>query len=152
MVALQQSPVALHSEPSRIRLIDEVDVNPWMLGLAQRRYSNRFDFQAGELWVKGIVLRQPMVFLPIRTDNAFCIGMISANPWLPAEWHAHIAMVAAEEGKMWDAMALLRESVEWAKRRKCVDWRMNSQTSFDLAPMARRLGAVEDPGCWKVDL
>jgi hypothetical protein len=123
-----------------------------MVELAVQRYSNRFDFQAGEMWVRGIVLRQPMVFLPVRTDHAFAISMISANPWMPAEWHAHIAMVCAEEGFMWDAMALLRESVAWARRRKCIDWRINSDTGFDLQPMALRLGADEVRGSFKVDL
>ena len=121
-----------------------------MLDLAKRRYSNRFDFQAGELWIRNITLKQPMVFLPIRTDHAFAIAMISANPWLPSEWHAHTAMVCAEEGKMWEALTLIRECVAWAKRRNCVDWRINSQTGYDLAPLARRVGAKEEGGCFAV--
>lgn len=123
-----------------------------MVQLAKRRYSNRFDIQSAEMWVRNIVLKQPMVFLPIRTDNAFCIAMISANPWLPADWHAHIAMVCADDGKMWEAMALLRETLSWATRRNCVDWKLNSETVFQLGPLARRLGAVEELGTFKVAL
>ena len=135
----------------RHRLIREECV-PWMVALAHRRYPNNFDIQSAEMWFRNIVLKQPMVFCPIRTDHAFCVAMVSANPWLPAELHSHIAMVCAEDGKMWDAMLLLRESLAWAKRRGCVDWRLGSETLFELAPMAKRVGAVEDTGTWKVRL
>ena len=123
-----------------------------MVELAKKKYSNRFDIQAGELWFRGIALRQPMGFLPIRTDDAFCVGMITANPWTPTEYHAIVSLICAEDGKIYDALTLLRECLAWARRRKCVDWRINSETAFDLRPMARRLGAVEDTGTYKVTL
>jgi hypothetical protein len=114
-----------------------------MVELAKRRYDNRFDFQAAEMWVRNIVLKQPMVFLPIRTDDAFLVGLISVIPWLPAEWEAGIVMVCAEPGKIWQAMALIRESLAWAKRRRCTEWRLTSETAADVWPLAKRLGVTE---------
>ena len=45
---------------------------------------------------------------------------------------------------MWEAMKLLRASIAWARKRKCVRWRMSSDTDYDLAAMARRLGVNEE--------
>lgn len=114
-----------------------------MAELAQRRYPNNFDIQAAELWVRNIVLKGPMVFLPIRTDDAFCISMITLTPWFPNDWEAVVVMICADDGKMWQALALLRESLAWAGRRNCADWRLSSETSYDIEPLARRLGAEE---------
>lgn len=88
-------------------------------------------------------MKGPLAFWPVRTDDAFLIAMISSVPWLPAEWECNIPMVCADDGAAWQAMALLRESVEWAKRRRCATWRVVSETDFDLGPMAVRLGATE---------
>jgi hypothetical protein len=49
---------------------------------------------------------------------------------------------------MWEAVMLLRASIEWAKRRKCSLWRISSETDFDLEPIARKLGAVEPSTRW----
>jgi hypothetical protein len=124
------------------RLILEGDV-PWQVDLAKRRYPASFDFLAGEMWMRNIVLKGPMMFLPIRTDNAFLVAFISTTPWRPSEAECNVTMVCAEEGAMWDAMILLRASIEWGKRRKCTIWRLSSETDFDLEPIALKLGAHE---------
>lgn len=136
-----ERPIVAHS----IRLVLEGDINPWMVGLAKRRYPNNFDFQAAELWMRNVVLKQPMVFLPIRTDHAFLVALISLIPWTPADPEASVVMVCADDGCMWEAMTLLRESLAWAKRRKCVNWNVSSETAYDMAPLAQRLGAVVNP-------
>jgi hypothetical protein len=124
------------------RLILESDV-PWMVDLGNRRYGNQYDRFGTEMWFRNIVLRGPMMFFPERTDNAFCITMISTTPWRPEAAEANVTLVCAEEGCMWEAIMLLRASIEWAKRRKCSLWRLSSETDFDLAPMAAKLGATE---------
>jgi hypothetical protein len=63
-------------------------------------------------------------------------------PWLPAEFEANVVAVCADDGGMWEALRLLRVSVEWGKRRKCSSWRLTSENN-DLAMLARRLGATE---------
>jgi hypothetical protein len=114
-----------------------------MLALAKQRYSNRTDWAAAEMWFRNIVLKGPMVFLPLRTDHAFLVGMITVVPWRPAEWEAIMMWLCSEDGFMWEALALLREGAAWAKRRKCVEFRISSETTFDIAPLAKRIGAKE---------
>jgi hypothetical protein len=125
-------------------VIVEDDV-PWMVALARRRYPNNFDIQAAELWFRNIVLKQPLVFLPLRTEGAFLVVLISVIPWLPTEWEANVAMICADDGKLWEAMTLVRESIHWAERRKCAKWHISSETGFDIAPMALRVGAKPAP-------
>lgn len=142
MVAVQQLLGARRAGRVEPRLITDADV-PWMVELAHRRYSNRFDHQAGEMWVRGVVLRSPLMFWPMRTDNAFLIAMLSIEPWLPTETRCHVAMICADHDCMWEAVGLLRASIEWARRRRCAEWRIESATDFDLAPIALKLGAKE---------
>jgi hypothetical protein len=124
------------------RLILEADV-PWMMDLGNRRYGNQYDRFGTEMWFRNIVLRGPMMFWPCRTDNAFCIAMISTTPWRPEAAECNVVLVCAEDGHMWEAITLLRGSIDWAKRRKCSLWRLSSETSFDLEPIAAKLGATE---------
>jgi hypothetical protein len=124
------------------RLILELDV-PWMVDLGNRRYGNQYDRFGTEMWFRNIVLRGPMMFWPARTDNAFCVAMISTTPWRPEAAECNVVLVCAEDGHMWEAIALLRASLAWAKRRKCSLWRLSSETDFDLASIAAKLGATE---------
>ena len=124
------------------RLLTEGDT-PWMLDLGDRRYPDRYDRLGTEQWYRNIVLKGPMMFLPLRTDNAFLIAMLSTTPWTPATPECNIVLVCAEEGRMYEAITLLRASIEWAKRRKCSLWRLSSETDFDLQPIAFKLGARE---------
>lgn len=114
-----------------------------MHDVGDRRYHERYDRLGVEGWVRNIVLKGPMMFLPLRSDNAFLIAMLSTTPWMPAVPECNIALVCADEGAMWEAVMLLRASIEWAKRRKCSLWRVSSETDFDLEPIAFKLGARE---------
>lgn len=98
---------------------------------------------AVEAWFRNIVLRQPFTFLYVRTDDAFLVGVINIIPWQPGELEFMVALVYADDGCMWQAVKLLRFSIEWARKRKCADWRLSSETTRELGPIARRLGAVE---------
>lgn len=114
-----------------------------MQELGDRRYPGKYDRLGVEMWVRNIVLKGPMMFLPIRTDNAFMIAMLSTTPWVPQTPECNVALVCADDGCMWEAVMLLRASIEWAKRRKCSLWRLSSETDFDLEPIALKLGARE---------
>lgn len=129
-------------QKQQLRLITENDI-AWMVELGDRRYSGRYDRLGVEMWFRNIVLKGPMMFLPIRSDNAFLIAMLSTTPWVPQTPEANVALVCADEGAMWEAVMLLRASIEWAKRRKCSLWRVSSETDFDLEPIALKLGAKE---------
>lgn len=129
----------LVSEP---RLLTENDI-PWLYDICRRRYSSKYDPIATELWFRNTVLKQPMFFCPQRTDRAFCISQLSAQYWLPTEYNCNIAFIAAEEGAGWEALKLLRCSIEWANKRKCTTWAVASDTPVDLKALALRVGAEE---------
>lgn len=147
MVAIQQLSTAFHREPTvlsppRHRVVVEDDI-PWMADLAKRRYPGHYDIEAGEMWMRNIVLKQPVVFYPCRTDNAFMVTLISLLPWLPGEPEASVVMLCDEEGAIWDTIRLARASLQWAIRRNCHRWGFNSDTAYDVGPIAQRLDIVQ---------
>jgi hypothetical protein len=98
---------------------------------------------ATEGWFRNIVLRAPLVFLPVRLDGAFLIGALNIIPWAPGELEANVVLVVADEGRMWEAIELLRLSIDWAKTRRATEWRLTSETEREFGPIALRLGAKE---------
>lgn len=123
-----------------------------MVELAKRRYPVNFDIRSAEGWFRQIVLKQPMVFLPIRTDDAFLVALVACVPWKPADLECNVALVCANDGKMWEALALIRDSIEWAKQRGCAEWHMSSETSYNLGPIAQRVGGEVCPPRYLVRL
>ena len=113
----------------------------WMCALGRRRYPNNYDATGADAWFCEIVIKSPLMFRAARTDNAFCISMLSCNPWTPTEFEVHCVAVCAEDGHMWDTLALLRDSIAFARMRKCERWNITSETAFDLGPLAMRVGA-----------
>lgn len=125
------------------RLLTEADL-PWLSELFARRYATyAYDPVTAEGWFRNRVLKEPMLFLPQRTDDAFCISMLSVTPWMPAEYETNVVVICAEDNVIWQSLKLLRASVEWAKLRRCKTWRISSDTSNDVVLLAQRLGAEE---------
>ena len=125
------------------RLLTEADI-PWLGELFAKRYRNYpYDPVSAEGWFRNRVLKEPMLFLPQRTDNAFCISMLSVTPWIPADYETNIVVICAEDNATWESVSLLRASIEWAKLRRCKAWRVSSDTDNDVLPLAKRLGATE---------
>ena len=116
---------------------------PWLSALCKRRYSNKYDAYTTERWFIQKVLREPLLFYSVRSDDAFLIAILSYMPWLPADLEVNVIFVCAEPGAVWQAAELLRHSIDWAKRRGAKCWRLSSDTDFELAPLARRVGAKE---------
>lgn len=115
----------------------------WLYDLCKKKYAHRYDSATTEGWFRNVVLKQPIMFLAQRTENAFCITMLSISPWLPTEVDANVIFICADDEHLWEAMKLLRSSVEWARARKSTRWRLSSDTEKELAPFARRIGASE---------
>ena len=146
MGAVRQLPVTFHRQsdvlaPKAYRLAQDSDVE-WMADLSRQRYPGNYDIEAAEMWMRNIVLKQPMVFYPIRTDHAFMVTLIALLPWLPGEPEANVVMLCAEDGHVWDSVKLARASLDWAIRRNCFKWGFNSDTTFDIGPIAERMGLV----------
>jgi hypothetical protein len=123
-------------------LLTENDL-PWLIFLCKKKYESRYDPISTEQWFRNIVLKSPLMFLPVRMPNSFMICMLSTLPWIPSEFDCNVVFICADDGHMWEAMKLLRHSIEWAKKRKCKRWRLCSDTETDLTMMARRVGAWE---------
>lgn len=138
MVDLREPPGTL--QKSEIRLMHEGDL-PWLAYLCKKRYSHRYDQEGTEGWFRNIVLKAPLLFYPARTDNAFVITMLSCLPWLPNEWAADVIFTCADNGAMWEVISLLRRSVEWSRSRRISIWRLCSDTDYNIAPLAHRVGA-----------
>lgn len=123
-----------------VRPVTSDDV-PWCRALFIKRYPNNFDADCTEAWLREIVLRGPMNFHAVRTDDALCISLITAFPWLPTEPTVNVVSIIAEYGAIWQAVAVLRASIAWARSRKATSWRCQSDVDVtDLEPLMRRLG------------
>jgi hypothetical protein len=117
-----------------------------MHGIFARRYPNNYDATSADAWMAETVLKAPLMFLALRNDDAFLIGSLSLQPWLPNDIEFNVIVAAAELGKVWSTLPLLRTSVEWARYRRAVRWRFQSDTSNDIMPLMRRIGAnVQEP-------
>lgn len=132
-------------------LLSENDL-PWLRNLFGKKYDKGFDALTTENWFRNIVLKNPMMFYPVRLANSFLIAMLSCLPWLPSQFDCNIICVCADDGAMWETMKLLRSSVDWARNRKCKHWMLASDTAFDLAPMAKRMDARELWPRYMIDL
>lgn len=115
----------------------------WGVWLAKKRYPKSYDALGSEAWMRNIVLKQPLMFLAQRTENAFCISMLSVKPWTPSDTECNVAALCTDDGAMWEGLNLLRWSIKWAQLRKCAFWQMSSDTDYDFTMLARRLGATE---------
>ena len=119
----------------------EADV-PWLDYLCKKRYSREYDPEGTTAWFINRVLTAPIMFYAARTQDAFCITMLSTVPWIPMAIEANVVFLCADDDCMWQAMRLLRCSIVWSRRRKCTLWRLSSDTDYNFRPIARRLGAT----------
>ena len=121
-----------------IRSIAADDI-PWAMSLAHRRYEGHFD--PGVALVAGTNAMRLPTALAWRTDHGFLIANIVASVWHPKQRSLHILAICVEEGHHWEAVALLRASVKWAKEQGCQKWWLTSETESKVDAMARRCGA-----------
>ncbi|HEX3520767.1 MAG TPA: hypothetical protein VHT52_01615 [Stellaceae bacterium] len=119
------------------------DDSDWIEYLCKKRYDQHYDSYSSLAWFKNNVLKNPMMFYAVRSADAFTITMLSGIPWLAGELEANVVFICADDDCMWQAIRLLRCSIEWARRRRCTVWRVSSDTDYDLRPLALRLGATE---------
>ena len=124
------------------RLFTEQDIF-WVVWLGRKRYPKDYDPMGAEGWLRNTVLKQPLMFLPMRTQNAFAVSMISVKPWTPSVNECHLAAICCDDGAMYEGVKLCRWSIEWAKLRKCSLWSMSSDTEYDFTMLAKRIGATE---------
>jgi hypothetical protein len=108
--------------------------------LCKRRYPPEYDAANADAWMRHVVLKNPQQYYATRTANAFQITNLTCTPWRPSDFKADIVFICADEGKMWEALPLLKDSIKWARDRKAYEWRFETETDFDLKPLMQRLG------------
>lgn len=114
---------------------------PWMLDISRRRFGSDFDQIACEGWFFTEVLPKYGLYLPIRTSNAFLIALLNSMPWEPSVLRAHVLLLVSDEDAVWEAIRLLRASVEWARSRKCKSWHYHWDEG-DALTLCARVGAM----------
>ena len=134
-----------------MRRLSTLDL-PWLAYLCRKKYSDSYDADLTAQWFTEQVLRNPLMYYAIRTDNAFCIAYINTFPWLPGESDCNVNFICADDGKMWEAVRLLRATIDWAKRRNCKNWWLAGDTDIDLKMIAWRLQAREQWPRFKLQL
>lgn len=102
--------------------------------------------------MREVVLKNPLKFYAIRTDDALCITVMTETPWQPNAREVGVIVVLADWTKVWQTLPLLRASVNWARKRKGVVWRFQSDTEYDIGPLMQRIGAVEDRPRYQINL
>jgi hypothetical protein len=115
----------------------------WVTEINKRRYPTRFDAEATALWIRNVVLRNPLVFCAIRNDHSYVIAHLAVIPWFPRSIECNTCIVCADIGHMWRVIPVLRSAVEWARRHRASAFRITSQTEFDLGPIAKRLNMTK---------
>jgi hypothetical protein len=111
----------------------------WVVGLGMQRYGNHYDAGGGlEALTQAMRLKSAIAW---RTDHGFLIGNIVTTLWAPKFPTLHCLAICTEEGHHWEAIELLRESIEWARKRGCRRWLLNSDTDHRIDALAFRVGA-----------
>ena len=123
------------------RLITVNDI-PWILSLAHERYRP-FDPGRALSWIVDAI-NNPRSCC-IRSDDAFCFAGLGGYFWFPKEPECFVVLLCAAEGKHWQAVRLLRETIEWAREQGCTKWWLSSDTDYEFRALAKRVGAVERP-------
>ena len=89
------------------------------------------------------MLKNPIQYYATRTADAFQVTNLTTTPWQPQNFRADIVFICVDHGKLWQAFPLLRDSIQWARDRKAVQWRFESETMYDLKPIMEKLGVRE---------
>ena len=126
-----------------MRCITEDDI-PWIIQLGVRRYPNNYDPTTTANWLRNQVIKSYITFYATCIpQTAFQCSMLSLEPWLPSEPMCNVVAALSEHGHMWELIKLLRDSYDWACRRRCTYWGLRSDTSSDFEMLAKRLRADE---------
>lgn len=99
-----------------------------------------------------MVLPNPIQYYATRTSDAFAITNLTTTPWRPSIFKADVVFICCDHGKMWQALTLLRDSIQWARDRRAAAWRFETETDYDLKPLMHKLGVKEITPRYHLDL
>ena len=133
-----------------VRLLIEGDL-PWLQSLFKKRYP-KHDALTTERWFRAYICKDALHAYAVRTDDAFLVAMQTILPWIPSEPEVNVVAICADDGAGWQVIRLLRASIEWARHRNAARWRLTSDTSYDVWPLAERVGATAIRPRYEIDL
>ncbi len=116
---------------------------PWLTALAKECYGDRIEDDNGvREWLKASV-NNPDFFIA-RGEYAAVVVYIFRYFYAPSRPEATLIFLLGsrqERSTVWEAAQLLEHAVLWAKEKRSVVFKMDSATAFDIAPLAKRIGA-----------
>lgn len=126
-----------------------IDDLPWILSLGYHRYG---PYDPGPVVLRiAQIIASPDTYI-MRTDHALCIATLDSPVWRVKAIECHVMILAAYEGYHWEAVKLLKGSVQWAADRDCYRWWFGSETSSEVDAICKRVGAEVGSTRYKIEI
>ena len=124
----------------------------WLIALAKSKYPG-LDEKRTRAWFGALAWKRLMGdrdVLFLRGDKAALIAELQTPFYDPKDKSVHLVFLHANEGGAWEGYRMMELMVEWA-RSLGASAHFAEQCGIDIAPIAKRLGAVEDCRSWTVE-
>jgi hypothetical protein len=131
-----------------VRRATILDIDDCM-DIARESYGS-FDEVAALKWGVNTMLNPDVAFF--RTDRAWGASGLVPVFYEPKGTRAAMLFLAARKGAAWEACQILRAMLAWAQSRGAAMYLFGEETGMNLAPLAKRVGAVVDRPSYRVDL
>lgn len=132
----------------RMREVTADDL-PWIMTTGYERYG---PYDPGRTLVYLLECIRSPRSLFIRSDKAFVIAVDIMPVWRGRNGECHVLLCCAIDGGHWEASRLLKETIRWARDRKCAKWFFGSETDTDVSALAKYVGATKPQHRYCIDL
>lgn len=116
--------------------------------LAVESYDRPLDMAACKKWL-ATVLDNPRDIFCCRGPNSLGIAASVKPFYSPDRREVHLVYLMARRNSGLEGLAMMRAMVEWARSLEA-EFHFGSTTGFDLAPFAKRIGAVANRPSWSL--
>lgn len=123
---------------------------PDLLVIAKSCYPP-FDQAKALAWAESSMMK-PQTFGFFRTDDCWGCATVGALMFYDAKPRGVMLFCAGRNGKAWEAVAVMRALLEWAKAKGATSFTFGEDTGMRMEAIAKRLGAKKDRPSFKVDL
>ena len=121
---------------------------PRLLAIAAYAYPE-FDLAASMQWAEQ-AFRNPDIGIWVG-QRTLGVSAVSAPFYSPARRRGVMLFLAAEPGAGYEPVKMLRTMVDWClNERGAASFHFGEDTGANLAPLAKRVGAVLDRQSWTV--
>lgn len=116
---------------------------PFLLDVARAAYAQEFDEANVRKFLVAAIPAPSMLVL--RSNNGLIVASIARQFWggPPEAYVQFIACARPSRGLVGEGVALLRAVDTWRRERGAENLHFGEQTGINMAPLARRLGAVQ---------